>query len=111
MTQPLRSTPNRLRCLPRLGRLLAFLAAALMSGAMCGCATWQVPEATDDAEIRIRAVADAVREVREAAKYVTQREGGRGAVREVVEWLLDEGLVDQGEAERYLAEHPDPELP
>ena len=33
------------------------------------------------------------------------------ARRRAVEWLLDEGLVDQGEAERYLAEHPDPELP
>ena len=33
------------------------------------------------------------------------------ARRRAVEWLLDEGLVDQGEAERYLAEHADPELP
>ena len=33
------------------------------------------------------------------------------ARRRAVEWLLDEGLVDQGEAERYLEEHPDPELP
>jgi YrbI family 3-deoxy-D-manno-octulosonate 8-phosphate phosphatase len=34
------------------------------------------------------AVADAVSEVREAAHYVTQLPGGRGAVREIVEVLL-----------------------
>src|SRR5262245_13432963 len=34
------------------------------------------------------AVADACREVREAARYVTLAAGGRGAVREVVEWIL-----------------------
>jgi 3-deoxy-D-manno-octulosonate 8-phosphate phosphatase (KDO 8-P phosphatase) len=34
------------------------------------------------------AVADAVSEVREAAQYVTQLPGGRGAVREIVEVLL-----------------------
>jgi hypothetical protein len=33
------------------------------------------------------------------------------AGRRAVEWLLDEGLVDPGEAERYLADHPDPDLP
>jgi 3-deoxy-D-manno-octulosonate 8-phosphate phosphatase (KDO 8-P phosphatase) len=34
------------------------------------------------------AVADAGPEVRAAAKYVTMMPGGRGAVREVVEWIL-----------------------
>ncbi len=34
------------------------------------------------------AVANAVPEVKQAAHYVTRREGGRGAVREVVELLL-----------------------
>ena len=34
------------------------------------------------------AVADAVKEVRDAARYVTNLPGGRGAVREVVELLL-----------------------
>jgi 3-deoxy-D-manno-octulosonate 8-phosphate phosphatase (KDO 8-P phosphatase) len=34
------------------------------------------------------AVADACLEVREAARYVTLAAGGRGAVREVVEWIL-----------------------
>ncbi len=34
------------------------------------------------------AVANAVAEVRRAAVHVTRAEGGRGAVREVVEWLL-----------------------
>jgi hypothetical protein len=33
------------------------------------------------------------------------------ARRRAVEWLLEEGLVDRGEAERYLARHPDPDLP
>lgn len=37
--------------------------------------------------IRI-AVADAVQEIREAADLVTSHEGGRGAVREVSEWIL-----------------------
>jgi hypothetical protein len=31
--------------------------------------------------------------------------------RRAVEWLLDEGLVDEDAAHRFLAEHPDPELP
>jgi len=34
------------------------------------------------------AVADAVKEVREAADYVTKRKGGHGAVREACEWIL-----------------------
>ncbi|MCL2001598.1 MAG: HAD hydrolase family protein, partial [Planctomycetes bacterium] len=34
------------------------------------------------------AVADAVDEVREAADMITNRKGGRGAVREVIEYLL-----------------------
>ena len=34
------------------------------------------------------AVADAVREVREAADLITRCKGGRGAVREVCEWIL-----------------------
>jgi len=34
------------------------------------------------------AVADAVKEVREAAVYITQKEGGNGAVREVCELIL-----------------------
>jgi 3-deoxy-D-manno-octulosonate 8-phosphate phosphatase (KDO 8-P phosphatase) len=34
------------------------------------------------------AVADAVREIREAADYVTVSRGGHGAVREACEWLL-----------------------
>ena len=34
------------------------------------------------------AVADAVREIREAADYITRSKGGFGAVREACEWLL-----------------------
>jgi 3-deoxy-D-manno-octulosonate 8-phosphate phosphatase (KDO 8-P phosphatase) len=46
------------------------------------------------------AVADAAPEVRAAAHYVTAAPGGRGAVREAVEWLLKlqgkwDGLVDR----------------
>ena len=35
------------------------------------------------------AVADSVLEVAQRADYVTKERGGRGAVREVVEWILD----------------------
>jgi len=35
------------------------------------------------------AVSDAVKEVREGADIITERRGGRGAVREVCEWILD----------------------
>jgi 3-deoxy-D-manno-octulosonate 8-phosphate phosphatase (KDO 8-P phosphatase) len=46
------------------------------------------------------AVADAVPEVRSAAHYVTTMPGGRGAVRDAVEWLLKlqgtwDSLVDR----------------
>lgn len=34
------------------------------------------------------AVADAVKELREVADFITENEGGRGAVREVCEWIL-----------------------
>ena len=34
------------------------------------------------------AVADAAAEVKRAARWITRRQGGRGALREVVEWLL-----------------------
>jgi len=34
------------------------------------------------------AVADAVREVREQADFIASRRGGRGAVREISEWIL-----------------------
>ncbi len=39
------------------------------------------------------AVADACHEVRKAAKYVTRVPGGAGAVRDAVEWLLDEAGI------------------
>lgn len=40
--------------------------------------------------------ANGVREVREAARHVTGRPGGEGAVREAVEWLLEEfGIRDR----------------
>jgi len=45
------------------------------------------------------AVADAVKEVRDAAEYVTQARGGRGAVREVAELILKA----QGKWETILA--------
>jgi 3-deoxy-D-manno-octulosonate 8-phosphate phosphatase (KDO 8-P phosphatase) len=41
------------------------------------------------------AVADACPEVRKAADYITTVPGGRGAVREAIEWLLKlQGLWD-----------------
>lgn len=33
------------------------------------------------------------------------------ATRRAVEWLADNSLIDDQEAERFLAGHPDPELP
>jgi 3-deoxy-D-manno-octulosonate 8-phosphate phosphatase (KDO 8-P phosphatase) len=39
------------------------------------------------------AVADAAREIREIARHVTELPGGRGAVREAVEWLLEEAGI------------------
>jgi 3-deoxy-D-manno-octulosonate 8-phosphate phosphatase (KDO 8-P phosphatase) len=48
------------------------------------------------------AVADAVPEVREASHYVTQAEGGRGAIREVVELILKSQGRWNDLAEGYL---------
>ena len=48
------------------------------------------------------AVADAVDEVKEHADYVTARSGGRGAVREVIEYILKDTGKWQGLMERYL---------
>ncbi|MFA4943646.1 MAG: phenylphosphate carboxylase subunit delta [Lentisphaeria bacterium] len=47
------------------------------------------------------AVADAVAEVRAAATWVTQAPGGRGAVREVCEWLLKRQNKWNALVERY----------
>ena len=33
------------------------------------------------------------------------------AQRRAVEWLLDEGLIDEGAARRFATDHPDPDLP
>ena len=50
------------------------------------------------------AVADACPEVRAEADYVTRTPGGRGAVREAVEWLLRGQGLWYGLVERYRAE-------
>jgi len=47
------------------------------------------------------AVADACREVREAARYVTAVPGGAGAVRDAVEWLLDRAGIRDGIVEAF----------
>ncbi len=47
------------------------------------------------------AVADAVDEVREAAAMVTKKEGGRGAVREVIEYILRAQGRWEGIMQRY----------
>ncbi|MFH1731901.1 MAG: HAD-IIIA family hydrolase [Planctomycetota bacterium] len=49
------------------------------------------------------AVADAAREVKHAAAYVTETRGGRGAVREVAEMILQAQGKWEGVMERYLA--------
>ena len=33
------------------------------------------------------------------------------AQRRAVEWLVDNGLIDQADAQRFLTSHPDPDLP
>lgn len=50
------------------------------------------------------AVANAVDEVKQAAAYITERKGGKGAVREVVEWLLKQAGTWDGVLEGYLAD-------
>jgi 3-deoxy-D-manno-octulosonate 8-phosphate phosphatase (KDO 8-P phosphatase) len=47
-------------------------------------------------------VADAVPEVREAAHYVTKRGGGKGAVREVCDLILDAKGIHASLLEKYL---------
>lgn len=47
------------------------------------------------------AVADACAEAKEDADYVTQAAGGRGAVREVIEWILRAQGTWQALVERY----------
>jgi len=54
------------------------------------------------------AVADATKEVREAADWVTAAPGGRGAVREVVEALLQARGVWEAAQERFLTALVDP---
>lgn len=44
------------------------------------------------------------------------RLGGSGfrearANRRAVEWLADEGLIPEGDADQYREEHPDPDVP
>jgi 3-deoxy-D-manno-octulosonate 8-phosphate phosphatase (KDO 8-P phosphatase) len=48
------------------------------------------------------AVANAVDEVREQADYVTSRGGGRGAVREVIEYILKNTGRWEGVIKRYM---------
>ena len=50
------------------------------------------------------AVANAVDEVKRAAAYITERKGGKGAVREAVEWLLREAGAWDEVLEGYLAD-------
>ena len=50
------------------------------------------------------AVADGVDEVKAVAKLITTRPGGRGAVREAVEWLLDRAGLREEAVRRFLAQ-------
>ena len=51
------------------------------------------------------APADAIGEVRDVAHHVTEREGGRGAVREVIDLLLRAGGSWDKVTARYFTEH------
>ncbi len=72
-----RSTLNRLHCLPCRGRLMALLAAAILSAALSGCATWQAPEALEDSAIRARAVSETEQDVRLSATVLSAEESRR----------------------------------
>lgn len=50
------------------------------------------------------APADAVDEVREAADYITEKSGGQGAVREVIEMILRQAGLWQTILQRYIPE-------
>ena len=50
------------------------------------------------------AVANAVDEVKQAADYITNRNGGHGAVREVIEYILKKTNRWNRLMERYLAD-------
>jgi 3-deoxy-D-manno-octulosonate 8-phosphate phosphatase (KDO 8-P phosphatase) len=47
-------------------------------------------------------VANGVREVREVVRHVTRLRGGEGAVREAVEWLLDEFGIREETVQRFV---------
>jgi len=55
------------------------------------------------------AVADAAEEVRRAADHVTQRPGGAGAVREVIELILKEAGLWESVLARYVGGATDPQ--
>ena len=48
------------------------------------------------------AVANSAEEVKEAADYVTEKTGGKGAVREVIEYILKKAGKWDGLVERYI---------
>ena len=50
------------------------------------------------------AVANAVPEVKALARYVTKAEGGKGAVREAVTWLLGQRGEWDAAVNRYVSE-------
>ena len=77
---------GRLDKLPALEELLALEGLRLEQTCVVGDDLADVPP-LKAAGLAV-AVADAVPEVRAAAHYVTQLAGGRGAVREVIEWIL-----------------------
>jgi 3-deoxy-D-manno-octulosonate 8-phosphate phosphatase (KDO 8-P phosphatase) len=90
------------RKLPALRRVLT---AAGLTAARCAAVGDDLP----DLPLLLNcgaaaAVADACPEVRAAAHYVTRASGGRGAVREVVEWLLTAQGRWAAVVERFRAE-------
>ena len=87
--------------LPAFERMLAAAGVAPEETAVVGDDLPDIPLITR-AGLGI-AVADAVEEVRDAAALVTKTEGGRGAVREVVELILKTQGRWAGIMERYLS--------
>lgn len=64
------------------------------SAAECGAVGDDTPDAALLRHVGYGfAVADAHLDAQDAARYITRSRGGRGAVREVCDWLLDEQLA------------------
>jgi 3-deoxy-D-manno-octulosonate 8-phosphate phosphatase (KDO 8-P phosphatase) len=88
----------------KLKVLEAFLAEAKLTAAECAFVGDDLPDIPVMLRVGLSvAVADAVEETKQAAHYVTEHKGGRGAVREVTELILKAQGRWEELMERYLS--------